>query len=51
MRCRQIPCYPREPKLLRNFNALQANSLFQKEQGIFRGEQGIFSTDQGILIP
>ena len=35
--------------MLCNFNALQVNSLFQKEQGIFRGEQGIFSTDQGIF--
>jgi hypothetical protein len=50
MRCRQIPCYPQERKLLRDFNALHVNSLFQKEQGIFRGEQGIFSTDQGIFL-
>jgi hypothetical protein len=49
MRCRQIPCFPQEPELLRNFNALQANSLVPKEQGIFLQEQGIFSMEQGIF--
>jgi hypothetical protein len=55
MRCRQIPCFPQERKLLRNFNALQANSLFPKEQGIFsRGTGNLFDgtgnflKDQGI---
>jgi hypothetical protein len=33
-----------------NFNALQANSLFLKEQGIFSPEQGIYSAEQGIQI-
>jgi hypothetical protein len=48
IRCSQIPCYPQERKLLCNFNALQANSLFLKEQGIFLQEQGIYSAEQGI---
>jgi hypothetical protein len=51
MRYRQIPCYPQEREFLRNFNALQANSLFFAEQGIFPREQGIFSTEQGIPFP
>jgi hypothetical protein len=51
MRCRQIRCYPQERKLLRDFNALQPNSLFFAEQGIFLMEQGIFSTEQGIHSP
>jgi hypothetical protein len=44
----QIPCYSQNRKFPRNFNALQANSLRRKEQGIFRQEQGIFSREQGI---
>src|ERR1700730_16843812 len=49
MRYRQIPCYPQERKSLRDFNALQANSLFFAEQGFFLREQGIFSKEQGIF--
>jgi hypothetical protein len=51
MRCWQIPCYPQNRKFPRNFNVLQANSPFLKEQGIFRQEQGIFSREQGIRFP
>jgi hypothetical protein len=51
MRYRQIPCYPQEWKFLRDFNALQANSLFLKEQGIFSLEQGIYPAEQGIRFP
>jgi hypothetical protein len=58
MRCRQIPCYPQEREFVRNFNALQANSLrwaeqgiFSREQGIFLPEQGIFRAEQGIRFP
>jgi hypothetical protein len=49
MCCRQIPCDPQEREFVRNFNALQANSLFFAEQGIFSREQGIFLPEQGIL--
>jgi hypothetical protein len=30
MRCPQLPCYPQDRELLRDFNALQPNSLFLK---------------------
>jgi hypothetical protein len=44
---RQISGYPQDRELLRNFNVLQANSLFLKEQGIFSRRTGNFFDGTG----